>query len=232
MSAFRRLVPAEGSARARFALLAQLLGTAAILGWLPGNLAKLAAMGTIWSLGFGRLTVRELLMMAAVNLLFAAMNLAALGRGIFVFDDPDFLGMPVYEYLMWGFYTLHTIRLLDGPAPRQRGMLAALAAAVFAAPFATIADPGLLLAVSAALLAGGLALFHDRMDFAYCGYMAALGTVIERVGVSTGQWHYPGQLSGNIPWWSLIMWAGIGLFTRRLVIPLAGLGRHDRTATF
>ena len=111
-------VPAFGVSRARLVLLCQLLATAAALGWVPGNPAKLMTMLVIWGLGFGRIRAGELLAMGAVNLLFVLMNSAALKRGIFGFDRPDFLEMPVYEYLMWGFYTLHTIRFLDGEEPR------------------------------------------------------------------------------------------------------------------
>jgi hypothetical protein len=212
--------PAGASARRRCVLLAQLLATAAALAWIPGNWAKLLVMLVVWGLGFGRLKRAELLAMAAVNLLFVGMNSAALKRGIFAFEHPDFLRMPVYEFLMWGFYTLHTIRFLDGPAPQSRLLQTVLAAAAFSLPFGTIADPGLLLAASATVLLICLALFHERMDLIYAAYMAALGALIEYVGVTTGQWHYPGPPWGGVPLWFLTMWAGIGLFTRRLVSPL------------
>jgi hypothetical protein len=58
--------------------------------------------------------------MAAVNLLFVLMNQAALKQGTFVFAHPDFLGMPAYEFLTWGFYTLHAMRFLNGPPPQGR----------------------------------------------------------------------------------------------------------------
>ena len=203
----------------RLRLLCQLLATAAALGWVPGNLPKLATMLVIWGIGFGRVKAPELVAMAAVNLLFIVMNSAALSRGIFRFDHPDFLGMPIYEYLMWGFYTLHTIRFLDGAAPAGKLTTAAAAAVAFALPFALIADPWLLLAASGLVLAACLFLFHEPMDVAYAAYMAALGALIEYVGVGTGQWHYPGQHLGGVPLWFLTMWAGVGLFTRRLILP-------------
>ena len=73
---------------------------------------------------------------------------------------------------------------------------------------------------ASAALAACFALFHNRMDWAYAVYMAALGAVIEYVGVGTGQWHYPGYPYSGVPLWSFTMWAGIGLFTRRLLLPL------------
>jgi hypothetical protein len=206
--------------RWRLVLLAQLIATSMALGWLPNNWAKLAVMVTLWVLTFRHITHAEFLMMAGVNLLFAVMNAAALARGIFRFDHPDFFGMPIYEYLMWGFYTLHTIRFLGGEPPRGQRIAAVAAAVAFALPFATIADPAYLLLTSTAVLAACFVLFHQRMDLAYAAYMAVLGALIECVGVSTGQWHYPGQPDGNIPLWFLTMWAGVGLLTRQLLLPL------------
>jgi uncharacterized membrane protein YoaT (DUF817 family) len=206
--------------RRHLGLLGQLAATITALGWLPGNPAKLLAMIVVWGIGFRHITVPEFLMMAVINLIFALMNTGALVDGIFRFNDPDFLGMPVYEYFMWGFYTLHAIRLLNGGPPHGAPIVPLIAAAIFALPFASITDPKLLLVAAAAILAFCFVLFHEQMDWIYAGYMAAIGTVIEHVGVWTGQWDYPDQQDGGVPSWSLPMWAGVGLFTRRLLLPI------------
>jgi hypothetical protein len=201
-------------------LLFQLLGTAAALGWVPGNGAKLAVMLAVWAICFGRLSRRELLAMAGIGLLFAAMDLGALDKGVFRFERPDFLGLPVYEYVIWGFYTLNALRLIGGAPPRGRPAVAIGAAVVFAVPFMTVADPTMLTLAAGVALALALAVFHEPLDFAYTAYFAAMGAVIEYVGTATGQWSYPGTPYGGIPVWSAIMWAGIGLFTRRLLQPV------------
>jgi hypothetical protein len=204
----------------KLVLLCQLLGAVVVLGWVPGNVAKLATMVVLWGLTFGSISRAEFVTMAGVNLIFAGMNVAALARGIFVFDHPDLFGMPVYEYLMWGFYTLHTTRFLGGTSPRPPPIAAAIGALLFALPFATIADPTLLLLASAVVLVACLFRFHEAMDWSYAGYMAAIGGLIEFVGVGTGQLHYPHQPYGGVPFWFVTMWAGVGLFTRRLLLPL------------
>jgi hypothetical protein len=204
----------------RFRLLCQVLATVATLGWVPGNPPKLMTMVVIWLLGFGRIRAAELVAMAAVNLLFVLMNQAALRQGTFVFDHPDFLGMPAYEFLTWGFYTLHTMRFLNGPSPQGRWIIVAGATGTFAVPFGTIADPDLLFLASAALLVLLFAMYHEPMDFVYAGYMAVVGELVEHVGEATGQWHYPGQSWDGVPLWLLPLWASVGLFTRRLVLPL------------
>jgi len=151
--------------------------------------------------------------------------LGALERGIFRFRDPDFLGRPIYEFFMWGFYTLHTIRLVDGePARPPRIMLGLAFAVTFSLPFSLIPDPLLLLAATSAILLLALVAFGGLMDLVYTGYVIALGALIEYVGVGTGQWSYPHSPFGGVPLWSFAMWAGVGLFTRRLLLPLVRYG--------
>jgi len=206
--------------RARLRLLCQVLATIATLGWIPGNAAKLFTMVIIWVVGFGRIRAAELAAMGLVNLIFVLMNQAALKRGTFVFDHPDFLGLPAYEFLTWGFYTLHAIRFLNGNPPQGRWIIVVIATEAFAVPFGTIADANFLFLASATLLASLFVMYHEPMDLAYAGYLAVVGQLVEHVGQSTGQWHYPGQPWGGVPLWLLTLWAGFGLLTRRLILPL------------
>jgi hypothetical protein len=201
-------------------LLLQIPATMAILAFVPTNGGKLAALALLWIATFGRLERAEAALYAAACLFFTAMNAASLGQGIFAFAAPDVLGMPVYELFMWGFYLLHTVRVLGGPAPLERRAAAWVLALLYAAAFATIHDAGLLLAVTGALLAAALALFHARADLAYTGYMVLLGAAIEYTGVLSGQWSYPGHPPGGVPLWFVTLWGGVGLFLRRLVLPL------------
>jgi uncharacterized membrane protein YoaT (DUF817 family) len=90
--------------------------------------------------------------------------------------------------------------------------------------FATIGDATLLLLASAAVLAVALALFHESRDLAYTGYMILIGTLFEYAGVHSGLWSYPGDPSGGVPLWFATMWGGVGLFLRRLALPLVAKG--------
>jgi len=196
-----------------------LAATLAILAWLPGNLAKLTAMLLVWMIGFGRISRRELILMIIVNAVFVTMNIGALRAGAFQFSRPDALGMPAYEFAMWGFYALHTLRMLGGEVPRGKHWLTLVMAVVFAVPFCTVGDGRILTILSGSVLVAVLALFHDPMDFAYAAYMIALGALVEHVGVWSGQWWYPGSPAGGVPWWFIPMWGGVGVFTRRLLLP-------------
>jgi hypothetical protein len=209
-------------------LVAQLLLTAAILAWVPGNAAKLAGMLLVWAAGFGRLTRAELIVMIGTNAIFVPMDIATLHRGAFRFTAPDLLGLPYYEFLTWGFYVLNTIRFW-GQEPPQAGSktLAVGLAVLFALPFALIQDYRLLFLASGIVLAIGLVFFHERRDIAFVGYMIAMGALMEYAGVWSGQWHYDGPTLGGVPLWFATMWGGVGLFTHRLGLRLL---RYLRTA--
>jgi hypothetical protein len=217
MFGLHRLFHAQPTRRV---FLLQLFATALILGWLPGNGLKLAAMFLVWAVGFRRISAREAWMLLGVNLLFAVMNTGALQKGIFRFTSPDVLNMPIWEFFMWGFYTLNALRLIGGEPPRERRRLALAVAVAFSIPFSTIGDPFMLLLVSGAILAVALFLFHEPDDLAFTAYLIAMGALIEYIGVWSGQWTYPGSPIGGVPFWFITMWGGVGLFTRRLLLPL------------
>lgn len=205
----------------RVRLLLQLLITVIALGWVPGNALKLAIMFPAWLIGFGRLSHSELILMLLADAIFTGMNAAALSRGLFRFTQPDLLGMPLYEFLMWGFYILHTSRFVGIVRERPLRITTALVLAVlFSLPFSLTADPMLLLLLSGVVLAASIIFFHGSRDLASAGYMVFVGAIIEYVGVSTGQWSYPHPPLGGVPPWFITMWGGVGLFSHRLLVPM------------
>jgi hypothetical protein len=154
------------------------------------------------------------------------MDIATLRQGQFWFPAPDLLGLPVWEYFVWGFYVLHTLRMVDGDAFRGPAWFPLIVAALFALPFALIRDPVPLTLATGGLLCLALLFFHTRQDFAYAGYMILLGALVEYVGVWSGQWAYKEAPNGGVPVWFVTMWGGIGLFTGRIFLPL--VRRIDR----
>lgn len=205
----------------RWRYLLQVPAALGILAWLPGNLLKLLALVALWALTFGRLSRPEILLYTAVCVFFTGMNAAALDQGIFRFAAPDVLGMPWWELFMWGFYVLHAKRLMGSvaPEPSQPRVAWPLGLAT-AAAFGTIADAGLLLAVTGVLLAVALLCFHTPRDLAFTGYLVALGAAFEYTGVHMGLWSYPSPPPGGVPFWFVTMWGAVGLFAYRLVMPV------------
>lgn len=205
---------------ARLSFLAQLLGTLLILVAIPSTLAKAILLLAWWLLTFAPLRRAELVFFALACTLFTIMNALALRQGIFTFADCDILRMPYFELGMWGFYGLHMWRLLGGPVPDGSSWIARLLVIPFALCFALVAEPSLLLVTSGIACALALLFFHEPWDLAYVAYAVALGALIEYTGVWTGQWSYPGPPPGGVPLWFITLWGGVGLFLRRLFVPL------------
>lgn len=204
----------------RATLLFQLVATLVVLAWMPGNFLKLFAFAAIWIATFGRFSPGEAALYVVTCCLFSAMDLGALRQGVFSFAKPDFAGLPVWEFFMWGYYVLHVLRFLGGEVPSGNRWLPIGLAAAFGIPFSTISDPMLLLMSTVLILAVALWCFHERLDFAYMGYMILVGAAVEYVGVWSGQWSYPGGPPGGVPFWFITMWGGVGLFARRLMLPV------------
>jgi hypothetical protein len=200
-------------------LTSQLVATLMVLALVAGNVNKLIGFAVVWSVTFRWFSLRELLWYLGACTLFSIMDIMSVRQGVFGFSQPDLAGLPVWEFFMWGFLVLHILRMLNGPVPKSNLRLVLPLTIVFALPFSTIADPTLLLAGSGGALALALFFFHERWDWIYVGYALVLGVMFEYVGVWSGQWVYPGNVPGGVPIWFMTMWGGIGLFTRRLVLP-------------
>lgn len=213
-----------GNQRTRVLVGLQLPLTLLLLALVPGGWAKLVGFLLCWALTFSAITRQDLVIYVVVSALFSLMDIMAVQQGVFRFNSPDYLGLPVWEFFMWGFYVLHCLRFLGGPAPRTSRLAAAALAVLFAVPFVTLSDPWLLLVASGTALTVALSFYHDRQDLAYLGYMVVLGALVEYCGVWSGQWHYPGDPVGGVPLWFATMWGGIGLFTRRLILPFVRTG--------
>ena len=200
--------------------LIQLVGTLAIIAFVPTNLGKLVALLIWWVITFRHITRPELMMFVIACGFFTVMNALSLKQGIFAFAHPDILGMPFYELFMWGFYLLHTRRMINGPAPEDRRVVVWTLALLYAAAFGMIPDKTVLLALTVLLLTVGLIFFHEPLDITYTGYMILLGAAIEYTGTLSKQWFYPGEPLGGVPLWFITLWGGVGLFLRRLVLPI------------
>jgi hypothetical protein len=213
----------------RLLILLQIPIVLAIIACVPTNIGKLAALLLVWAVTFRTVSKLDAIFFVCVCGFFTAMNAASLSQGIFTFSSPDVMGMPVYELFMWGFYLLHLKRVLGGPAPKGKRASVWVLALLYAAAFAVIPDAKLLLIATSILLGIGLVLFHEPLDLAYTAYLIILGAAIEYTGVYSGEWFYPESPAGGVPYWFVTMWGGVGLFTRRLILPI--LDRYENTHT-
>lgn len=199
---------------------AQLVATLLILAFPIGNVLKLGAFAVVWGVTFRRLSSREWLCFLGVCTLFSIMDILSVRQGVFRFSRADVAGLPIWEFSMWGFLVLHILRALNGPVPVRNLRLVLPLAALFALPFATLSDHPTLLISSGIVLTIALFFYHEQWDIRYVAYAVLLGAAFEYVGVWSGQWEYPSHPTGGVAFWFVSMWGGIGLFVRRLVVPL------------
>ena len=217
--------------RIKYQLTLQLIITLAILILAPGNLFKLFAFITLWTFTFKPISKHEFVFFFCVSTFFTIMNAISLKQGIFTFTHPDFLGMPYFELLMWGFYLLHTIRMLDGPIPKRKDYFIWALAILYSVCFATIKDQQVLFMATMLLLSMALTKYHEKMDLLYTFYMIFLGAAIEYSGVWTGQWFYPDQPPGGVPLWFITLWGGVGYLLRRLFYPMIAASNSDMSVS-
>ena len=200
----------------------QLIATLAILAFVPGNSWKLICFVAIWIVTTRRISLKELACYIGVCILFSVMDIMAVRQRVFSFSHPDIAGLPIWEFFMWGFFVLHTLRMLNGPPSATKPLGVLPLAIVMALPFMIITEQGWLLIAATAALAFGLIFFHERDDLKYVGYMVLVGALFEYTGVWSNQWGYPGNPPGGVPFWFVAMWGGVGLYARRLLSPLIG----------
>ncbi len=204
------------SSERRWPLWLQPWVTVALVALPISNWIKCPLLLLFWWWSFGPTRRSERWLFGLSCLLFTVMNLMALRQGIFAFTSPDLLGLPWYEFFMWGFYLLHARRLLGPACSAPATAVCWLLMGLFALCFTALSDPTWLLLASATLLAVTRWLDADPLAWRHAGYLLLLGALFEYVGVHSGQWHYPGAPWGGVPLWFVTMWGGIGFFAQRV----------------
>ncbi len=190
--------------------------------WLiPSSLALVFLLPISWYLLFRPLEKRELIIFIIAGSVITVQNYTVLRTGTFVFSEQDFLLMPYYEPLLWGYYYLNLKRFFDQQIQIEKLELRAITGLVLISlAFGVFSDTDWhSLAVFTA--AGILVLFfHSKEDLLFGLYALAMGFVVEIFGVMTKLWHYPDPDFLGIPYWFAPMWISVGILGRRFLFPL------------
>ncbi|MBC7359503.1 MAG: DUF817 family protein [Desulfacinum sp.] len=163
-------------------------------------------------------------MFVLASVIIVPQNFAATSSGGFSFSRPDVLGMPYYEPMMWGFYSVNIKRWTYGQRDvcatfSKRNVVAFLATGLI---FALFSYDSLLLTLSSSALVLLLFFwFHDKSDLATASYALFMGMVVELFGVHTGQWSYPSPVMLGLPLWSVSMWLSVGILLNRFLVPVS-----------
>lgn len=205
----------------KFLPWARLALTYAILFLAPGAMLKTGLLLTLWIPAFAPWRKSDVALFVGASVIFTAMNTAAIHRGIFEFMEPDFIGLPYWEFFLWGFWVLHTHRTVGGSPASRPGRWEWGLVILFALSFVLFQSATAVLLASGAVLAAALARWHAPEDARHVAHMLLIGTLLEYPGVALGLWRYPDPPAGGVPLWYATMWGGVGLFLRRWAVPLA-----------
>jgi hypothetical protein len=204
--------------------VAGLIGTLAIVSFVPSTaLTAILLVGFWWGL-FSPITRAEAVLFVCASIFFLVQNYLTLRDGLFEFRHKDVLLMPWYEPCLWGFYFLALKRFVSGTRPDRQPLewKAVLAVIMTSAVFALFGQHSDRLTVATVLSTGVLfVLFHTATDVAYAASALTLGFIIEIFGVWTGLWWYPAPDFLGIPFWFATMWLSVGLLGRRFLVPAA-----------
>jgi hypothetical protein len=198
-------------------LALQMILTLFVLAYVQSNGIKVLFLLPLWWVSFGGLSRKEWIAYGLINVLFIISDIGAIKNGFFQFGKPDVLGLPVWEFFMWGFYLLHTHRMFPPRVPKSLDLKLVMLAVVFSQVFAVIPDRTWLLGVTSAVLMITLYFYHEREDILYCAYLMLMGIAVETVGLRFDLWSYPETDYNSALVQFVIMWGAVGLYFRHIM---------------
>ena len=219
-------------------ILLSIAGTYAVLGSGLGTGWQTVLFLVVWGTTMLPLSRKEWIAFILVNLNFVVMDIQAFHKGFFVFNDPDWMGLPVWELFPWGYFAVLLIRLFPSDSKMPWHLLPL--AMAFSLCFSLIQNQDWLIRASFAVLACMILLLGKR-SLPIVAFAFFYGGMFETIGTGTDQWSYPqpNQLLG-FPLWGISMWVGTGLIIACILNPLLslflslniilGLGRRSRRA--
>jgi len=198
--------------------------TGLVIHFIPNRLLVSAVLLAAWWLLFFPLARVEYVLFVLAAAFFTVQDFVTLKDGLFAFRDRDFLLMPYFEPLLWGFYFLSMKRFVSGtaddaPPLEAKAFIAVVVTSIMFGSFPTGARPLLIATTCSTVFL--FALFHTRRDLQYAIYSLVLGLVVELFGVRIGVWSYPKSDFLGIPFWFATMWISVGLLARRFALPAA-----------
>ena len=202
----------------------QIIGTVAILMFVPNTLLQLLVLLVFWKVTFGKMTVREYLVFLIASVAMTISQVTTPLGHLFYFTTTDFFTIPWYEIVMWGFYTLSAFRLFGGHRTFSPSSL--LCWGLLAGTFLMFNSTHFMLICASGVVLAIILLFaHQRLDLLYAGYFFTLTFIIETTGFLAGLWVYPDVTSaahifGIMPLWAFSFWIGTAIVLGRIVMPV------------
>lgn len=201
-------------------LFCQLVLTLFIISQAWAGALKLALLLGLWCLTFFPLNRYEILIFIFVSLLYSFGNFLSIQKSVFFFKYPDFLGMPFYEFAMWGFYFFHSIRVLEPRKVPKLDWKTMPLAMIFSSAFSLSGNPLIVPAITICALGLLVIFYHEKEDLRFASYFVLLGMLLEILGVLSDQWGYPDPYKHAVAPWFFCLFAGSGILCNRIALPL------------
>lgn len=183
---------------------------------LPIPSLVIAGIHVALLLGGMRPRGREYGLVLIVAGLFFTLDNMAISAGFFAYHQQDIWNVPYWAPLAWPIWILHAYRVLPNDQTRVFSRRLLLLMVLFSCGFIYPMPPLIVFCITFTALVISLMVFHARNDLIYVGYFAFMGIIVETVGLSFSLWMYPERdLVVSIANF-IVMWAGVGLYSRAI----------------
>ena len=190
----------------------QLPATLLIVFFIPSNLARLLLLCIAWLCLFWPLHKKELIAFLVINIIFTINNHMAIQNGIFQFAEPDLFLLPYFEFVMWGFYLIHSHRVVKPKWPQSWKAGPIILTVLFSMCFSLSPNQDILLYSSSTVILLSTAIYRNKNAIQLGLYMIVLGALIEYFGVYFQLWNYPKPYPGGVAFWFATLWYGVGFY--------------------
>lgn len=195
----------------------QLIATMAIIFCITYTPLQMGLLIILWSITFLPLTLSEIILFILTCTVYTLGSLLILERNVFQFSHPDVWKITYSYIFIYGFYFLHTKRVLgdakiDNPWPGFIFGLFMIGIFCFSANELTL---DILLSI---LFISGLIIFRSKHDLYFVGYLLLTLIPMEFLGIYTGEWYY--TFLYPIIFWILYI-GNSGFILNRTLLPLS-----------
>ena len=180
------------------------------------SIKMLAVLASFYFI-YGAFTKEEMYLFIGVNLFFTFMNYMSIINGIFAFTQPDLIGLPWYEFFMWGIYVIHLKRITeiffkDEFKAYQTSLVDFVCVGLVIVVFSLCKDKSSVTIFP--LIINIFYLFAKKSKFITCSYFyfIAIGGILELVGTNGGQWTYPQPDFYGVPFWYVNVFGSFAIY--------------------
>lgn len=181
--------------------------------------ASIKMVGILLSFYFiyGAFTKEEVYLFVGVNIFFTFMNYMSIINGIFVFSHPNLIGLPWYEFFMWGIYVIHLKRITEIFFKKEFtsypiGMVDFICVGLVITVFSICKDKSSVTFLPLIINIFYLISKKSKLLVSNYLYFIAIGGILELVGTNGGQWSYPQPDFFGVPFWYVNVFGSFALY--------------------